>query len=331
LKKIIFSSLVIFLLGIPAVQAQDNSDLFIADMLTLADNFAKPASEGAAYQAGAGWYSSAGTLDRWDFRLSVHGNALFIPQDRKTFSLSNSSLQLLEIEGAQSAELPTAFGTQTTTFFTGEVTFENPVSGNTETRAVRFKGFDGIDRDYVPHAFLQVAVGLPSGTEVTVRGMPEVTIDDVTASTFGLGLKHNFSQYFRNYSPEGFQLAAALTYSKFDVEYAFEPIEVEDLVMMNLIKVDAHLWMAEAIASKQWGAFELFGALGAASSSFDYVMGGDGPALVTVNTQLQELGDVEAYFKSDLGFNLHLGRFRLSAMGTAGKFFNANLGLHVRI
>jgi hypothetical protein len=189
-----------------------------------------------------------------------------------------------------------------------------------ESREVRFKGFDGVARDYIPHGFLQVAVGLPAGTELTIRGVPQITIDDVTASTFGLGLKHNLSQYFRNYSPEGFQLALAGAYSKFNVEYAFEAIEVEDLVMMDLIEVDAHLWMFEAVASKQWGAFELFGAAGAASSSFDYEMGGGGPALVTVNTELQELGGVEAYFKGDLGFNLHMGRF-----------FNANLGLHVRI
>ena len=332
MKKITLSLFLVFLLaGKFTSEAQENSDLFIEDMLTLADRFAKPASEGAAYQASAGWFSSAATLDKWDFRISLHGNALFIPEDRKTFSLSNADLRLLEIENAQNAQLPTAFGANTSTYFSGEVTFVNPVSGNVESRSVRFKGFDGINRDYVPHAFVQVAVGLPAGTELTVRAMPQVTIDDVTASTFGLGLKHNLSQYFRNYSPDGFQLAAALAYSKFNVEYGFEPIEVEDLVMMNLIEVDAHLWMGEVIASKQWGVFELFGAAGAASSSFDYVMGGGGPALVTVNTELQELGDVEAYFKTDLGFNIHLGRFRLSAMGTAGKFFNANLGLHVRI
>lgn len=323
--------LFIFFLAEHTMNAQDNSDLFIEDMLTLADRFAKPASEGAAYQASAGWFSSAVSLEKWDFRISLHGNALFVPEKKKTFSLSNSDFRLLEIENGENAQLPTAFGSTTSTFFTGEITFENPLSGKMESRTVRFKGFDGINRDYVPHAFMQVAIGLPAGTELTIRGMPQVTIEDVTASTFGLGLKHNINQYFRNYSPEGFQLAVAAAYSKFNVEYDFEPIEVEDLVMMNLIEVDAHLWMLEAIASKQWGVFELFGAAGAASSSFDYEMGGGGPALVTVNTELQDLGGVEAYFKSDLGFNVHLGKFRISAMATAGKFFNANLGLHIRI
>lgn len=329
-KVLAFLSMIILAPVSLVAQSEENTELFIADMLTLADNFARPASNGATYQASAGWFSSAKSLEKWDFRFSVHGNALFIPEEKKTFSLSNTKLQLLEIENAQTAQLPTAFGSTTNIYFAGEVTFLNPISGEMESREVRFKGFEGINRDYIPHAFLQLAVGLPYETELTVRAMPKVTIDDVTASTYGLGLKHNLRQYFNN-DPEGFQLAAAIAFSKFNVEYGFKAIEVEDLVLMDVINVDADLWMLEAIGSKRWGVFEAFAAAGIANSNFNYEMGGGGPALVTVNTELKNLGDTEAKFKGDLGFNLHFGRFRFSAMATAGKFFNANFGLHVRI
>lgn len=330
MNKIVFSSLLIFLLGITATRAQDNSDLFIADMLTLADNFARPASNGATYQASAGWFSSAKSLEKWEFRISLHGNALFVPDEKKSFSLNNSQLRLLEIQDGQSAQLPTAFGSTTNTVFTGEVTFENPFTGETQTENVVFDAFEGINRDNIPTAYFQVAVGIPYQTELTLRAMPEVTIDDVTASTFGAGLKHSLSQYFID-NPDGFQLAAAIAFSKFNVEYGFEPREVRDLVTFDLITVDADLWMVEAIGSQRWGSFEAFAAAGIANSNFNYEMGGEGFALARVNTELQKLGDTEAKFKADLGFNLHFGRFRLSAMGTAGKFFNANLGLHVRI
>lgn len=329
-KKYLFLFLlVVFANSVDDIKAQENTDLFIADMLTLADNFARPASNGATYQASAGWFSSAKSLEKWDFRLSLHGNALFVPEKKKSYGLSNNDLQLLEIENSQSAQVPTAFGSSTDVFFMGEVTFLNPISNQMESREVRFRAFEGIDRDYIPHAFLQLAVGLPYETEITLRAMPQVTIDDVTASTYGVGLKHSLSQYFSD-DPEDFQLAAALAFSKFNVEYGFEPIEVEDLVLMDVINVDADLWMLEAIGSKRWGVFEAFAAAGMANSNFNYEMGGGGPALVTVNTELKTLGDTEAKFKADFGFNLHLGRFRLSAMGTGGKYFNANLGLHVR-
>ena len=328
--KILALLLVIVLAPLSLVaQSEENTELFIADMLTLADNFARPASNGATYQASAGWFSSAKSLEKWEFRVSLHGNALFVPSEKKTFTLNNSQLRLLQFEDAQSAKLPTAFGGFSNKFFTGEVTFSNPVTQEMQTQEVRFQAFEGIDRDYIPHAFMQLTVGLPYQTELTVRAMPEVTIDDVAASTFGVGLKHNLSQYFMD-DPDGFQFAAALAFSKFNVEYGFEPIEVENLVMMDLIMVDADLWMVEVIASQQWGLFEAFAAAGMANSNFNYEMGGGGPALSMVNTELQKLGDTEAKFKADLGFNLHFGKFRISAMGTGGKYFNANLGLHVR-
>lgn len=306
--------------------SQDGGDigLFIKDMKFLADNFARPASNGAAYQASAGWFSSAASLKEWDVRLSVHGNALFVPTSKKSFTVSNGELDLLQIEGAQNAKIPTAFGSASDVYFAGHI-------GAPVNEDVRFRAFDGIDKDFVPHAFVQAAIGLPAGTELTVRAMPEVTIDGVTASTYGIGLKHNLSQYFSYNKPEDFQLAAAVAYSKFDVSYAFEEIAVDNYLVMNLIDVDADLWMAEAVGSKRYGGFEVFGALGVANSKFHYTMGGSGDFLPTVNDELKTLGDTELQFKGDIGFNMYFGHFRVSTMATAGKFFNANLGLHYRL
>lgn len=323
-------STLLFLFSFNTKAQESDIDLFVNDMLTIAGNFAQPAADGAAYQASAGWFSSAKALEKWDVRFSVHGNALFVPSSKKSFTLSNGQLTLLEIEGASNAKLPTAFGSTTEEFFTGNIVAE--FNGQQIERNVRFKAFDGIEKDVVPHAFVQAAIGLPYGTEVTVRAMPEVTIDDVQASTYGIGVKHNFSQYSRFNDPEeDFQFAAGLSYSKFSVKYAYEPIEVEEIVTMDLIDVDANLFMAEAIASKLYGNFEVFGALGATSSQFNYIMGGSGQYLEDVNTALESLSDTKVQFKGDIGFNLYFNRFRVSAMATAGKFFNANLGLHFRI
>ena len=332
MKNLFFSLILFFAVSQSALSQQlDDTRRFIDDMLMLAERFAQPAADAAGYQASAGWFSSAAILDPWEFRVSIHGNALIIPEDRKTFSLQNSELQLLQIEGIQSTNLPTAFGGATGTFFTGELEFTNPINGETVTESVRFPAFEGIGRNFVPHAFAQIAIGLPAGSEITLRAMPEITIDGVTASTFGAGIKHNFSQYFSYNEPEDWQLAGAIAYSKLKVEYGFVPIEVEQYLMMNLVDVDADLWMIEAIASKRWGYFELFGAAGAAISNFSYEMGGGGPILFLVNSEIDNLENSQTQFKGDLGFNLHLGVFRLSAMATVGEFLNANMGLHVRI
>lgn len=322
MKKVIFACLYFFLSFINVVHAQDIArEKIIKDLLFLTENFSTPAAEGAAFQGSAGWFSSATSLEKWDFRVSVHANSLFIPEDKKSFEVSNSQLDTLVIKNSQRATVPTAFGVTSNTMF----------EGSYQDIAFEFDAFPGIDRDFVPHAFVQVAVGLPQGTELTVRAMPEVTIDDVKASTFGAGLKHNFNQYFRYNDPRSFQLAVGLAYSRFNVDYRFDPVNIQIAVLED-VNVKANVFMAEVIGSKSFGVVEIFGAAGVTSTAFDYEMGGEGEAgLQQINDELEKLGDVESLLKGDLGFNIHLGRFRLSAMGTLGKFFNANIGLHVRI
>jgi len=153
-------------------------------------------------------------------------------------------------------------------------------------------------------------------------------VDGSKFSTYGAGLKYNFSQFFRFNDEEDLQLAAILAYDIFDVKYEFEQISVPNLVNLNLIDVSAGVWMAEVMASKRYEDFEIFGALGVAQSDFEYEFGGNGLGLGIVNSELATLNDKEAQFKGDIGFNLYFNSFKISTMATAGKFVNLNVGLH---
>ena len=79
------------------------------------------------------------------------------------------------------------------------------------------------------------------------------------------------------------------------------------------------------------GIFEIFGAAGAMNSTLNTKWEEMEILLPQVNTEVDKIEDSQMQFKGDLGFNLHFGRFRLSSMATLGDFFNANVGLHVRI
>ena len=324
--KILFCFLFTIFLASQASAQNDEINNYIDDILLIAGEFSAPAAEGAGYQASAGWFSSATALEKWGLRFSVHGNALMVPSKKKSFNIRNSDLKLLRIEGSESANLPTAFGGVNSIMLLGSIPF------NGQEIPANFDAIDGIGRDYIPHAFVQLAVGVGAGTEVTVRAMPKVTIDGVTASNYGLGVKHNLTQYFNPYNFENsFQVALGVAYSKLVVEYGFQPQGAEGIVLLDQIDVDADLLMAEIIASKSWGNFEPFAAVGIMNSNFKYEFGGIGNYLQDVNTQVDKLEDALFQFKGDLGFNFHYDRFRLSAMGTVGEFFNANIGLHVRI
>ncbi|MCM4155867.1 DUF6588 family protein [Gramella sp. AN32] len=322
---------VIGILLIPNVtssQEQTDVDLFIEDMLFLGGSFARPAASSAAYQASAGWFSSATPLEKWKFNVSLQGNALFVPQSKKEFAAGNNNFKILSIMGGErNVLLPTAFGKSTDVQFEGTINYLGQTIEITE-----FDAIDGIDKGALIYPFAQVSMGLPLGTELAVRALPELAVDGSKFSTYGVGLKHNLTQYFQlKRRRDMFQLALAGSYNLFDVKYEFEQIAVPEVVTLNLIDVHADVWMAEVLASKKYENFEIFGALGVTGSKFDYAFGGTGFGLPLINNAIVALEDSETQFKGDVGFNLYFTNFKVSTMVTAGNFFNLNLGLHFRI
>lgn len=319
-KNIILVLPLFFLiLTVQTSNAQNNVDNFIDDMLLVADNFASPGAEGAAIQSSAGWFSSARTLGEWEFEFSVHANVLFVPEGKQT--KLNSGFSVIEVREGSEALLPTVFGGGTNAVFEGQIVGQE----------FSFDAIDGLDKKILAHPFAQLTVGLPMGTEVALRYLPEVKIDDVGFSTFGVGLKHNFNQYNKFAQPGDFQFAAAITYSNFNLDYAFVPIVIpNDILEMNRINVDADLWLVQVLASKLYNQFEVLAAAGVTRSTFDYEMGGAGLVIDPLNNSLLELGDAEMLFKGDLGFNYYFDKFKFSTMFTASSFFNVNVGLHYR-
>ncbi|WP_026933623.1 DUF6588 family protein [Christiangramia echinicola] len=319
LKKL-FLLILVFISGNSFAQLiPEEGQQIVDDLLFLADGFASPASESAAYQATASWFTSARALEPWKVDVSLHGNALFVPSSKKQFTVNSGDFGNLTInDGDGGAQVPTAFGGGSEVMFNGSFMGEE----------FSFQAIEGIDKGALIYPFAQVSVGLPYGFQVGVRALPGLEIDGAEFSTYGVGLKHNFSQYFRFNDEDDLQIAGILAYDIFDVKYEFEQISVPDLVNLNLIDVSAGVWMAEVMASKKYENFEIFGALGVAQSDFEYEFGGSGVALPIINNELVRLNDKEAQFKGDIGFNLYFNKFKISTMATAGKFVNVNLGLH---
>ena len=324
MKKLHIPLLLFSFLGLgTSVFAQaDQQTQLINDMLLVADNFAAPGAEGAALQSSAGWFSSASTLNKWKFEVSLHGNGLFIPSGKKNQLSSNRDFSILRFRGSDNALLPTVYGGDT------DAVFEGTVFG----QQFSFDAIDGLDKGMLIHPYPQVTVGLPYGTELAVRYLPSVIVNDVGFSTYGAGVKHNFSQYLeRRFDPEDFQFAAAATYSNFKVDYAFTQLSIPSLMDLNRIDVDADLWLFQVLGSKLYDSFEVFGGLGVTLSQFEYKMGGTGVALPLLNQELQGLHGNSTKFKGDIGFNYYFNNFKISSMFTASNFFNANIGLHYRI
>lgn len=325
MKNLNLSLLVLSILfGLSSANAQSDQDLLVEDMLLIAENFATPGAEAAAVQSSAGWFSSAQDLGKWKIDLSVHGNALFVPGSKQSKLVQNGDFNILKVQGGSNLLAPTVFGKDTDGVYEGQFLGQD----------FTLDALDGLDRKVIVHPFPQLTVGLPYGTEIAIRYVPEITLNDVGVSTAGVALKHNFSQYIPRHRPEDFSISAVVAYSNIKINYAYEPIQINanglNVLNLNKVQVDANIWMAQALASKLYDTFEVFGAVGLTNSNFNYALGGGGQILPQLNNELGALGGSDLKFKADLGFNLYFDKFQLSTMLTAGSFFNANVGLHYR-
>ena len=88
------------------------------------------------------------------------------------------------------------------------------------------------------YPFAQVSVGLPLGFQLGVRALPALEVSGSEFSTYGVGLKHNLSQYFgrRRTRDDDLEVAAIVAYDIFDVKYQwFHSL----LFKMNIVLINA--------------------------------------------------------------------------------------------
>ena len=304
----------------------------VQDMLYISSEYVSSAASASVYQSSSSWYSSAESVGKFKLDVSVNFNILPIPNKQKSFVINNSELLTMEIRGAQSAEIPTALGGHTETFFDFEI----------EGEAYEWQAFEGIKQDVVAHPYLQATVGLWKETDVTLRYSPKVTINTSSYDIFGAAIKHNITQYFRK-DIEGsnpIELAVLASYSVFDLdlyfdEVAIEPIDpetgTEPLTSINSIIIDANSWLFQLIASKKVNKFEFTGSVSYTENDFSYKLGGqEGAFLDLFNQLLSLLDESKNEFKGDIGVNYYFNKFYISSMVTIGKFPNVNLALHYK-
>lgn len=329
LKKIISggSLILVFLTSFVSSAQQSDLDLLVNDLLKISSDFAIPAAEATVYQSDAGWFFSAKSLDPWQVDVSVHGNALFVPHGKSTTQVSNSDYDIIKIRGAESVEIPTAFGGDTDIFFDGKIDLFG------KTTEFEFQALEGMNKKVVYHTFVQASIGLPMKTEISIRFVPIFKIDEVEILTYGIGLKHNISQYFTGVEPSDFQFAALVGYSKFEVYYEYDPLVVANIVSFDALEVNSDLWTLQLISSKSFknSPWEIFGAVGITNSRFEYKLGGEGIALESLNNALKSLSERKTTVKGYLGFNYTWHEFMLSSALSFGNFYNYNLGLHYRL
>ena len=330
-----------FIFLFPVIAASQNTYLtdvedFLVDMLLISNKYVSPAAEAAVYQSTGSWYSSAKSLDLYEIDVSLHVNALPISDAQKSFTVNQTDFgdEGLRIRGAQTAQVPTALGGETSVFYDFTLNGEG----------FELQTFEGANQQVFYYPYLQGSIGLWGQTEVTLQYVPQVKIDAAGYQTFGGAIKHTVSQYWLGDNPDSqaLQVAVQLAYSLFDSKILFDDFEITAtdsdesvLSLINTLAVEANTITLQFIASKRYRKFEFVSAIALSENQFDYTMIGEDftslPILDLLNQSFEALEDTSVMMRGNIGVNYHMHNWYLASNVTIGNFINTNLSIHYKL
>jgi uncharacterized protein DUF6588 len=300
----------------------------IDDAIFFTDKYITPATDAAVYQAASGWMSTPKKSDLWDFTLGIHVNSFIVPESDRQFRLSNSDFSFFTIEGTDSALTPSALGNDEFVTLTGTLNNE----------PVTLKSPEGVDRETIIYPYIQGALGLWKGTEIIAKYSPEITLKHVNYQIYGVGLKHNLSQYFKKMEAKKISLAALAAYSKEDITVEFLDVETGygNLGFTSLNSV-IDTWHFQLSAAKEFKKLELSGAVIMNNSDFEYEIQGEKgeieeiiPLHSFVNKRLEKINKIKYNYIGEVSARYQFSRIYLQTSIAFGKFVNSNISLQYK-
>lgn len=313
------------------LSAQSTSEILtqmghlIDDALFYSDKYITPATDAAIYQASSGWIATPRKRELWDVTIGVHTNIFFTPNRDRTFVINNSDLSFFTLENGTSATVPTAVGNKDQVYLTGQL-------GDSE---VRLKTPQGINRDVVAYPYLQGSVALWYGTELIAKYSPKVKLKRSNYQVYGVGLKHNISQYFKSLEEKNFSLSVLAAYSREDVNVEFLNVQTDyGTLGIDAINGLVDTWQFQLNGAKAWGNFELMGGFIANTSNIEYRVSGERgsiedllPLQDVLNKRLEEIYKTRVNYIGEVSATYKIGKFNVQSILAFGKFVNTNLSL----
>jgi hypothetical protein len=194
----------------------------------------------------------------------------------------------------------------------------------------------------IPSPQVQLTIGLPKNTDVTVRAIPSIKLGNSgSVSMIGFGLKHDIIQDFATKThPIPFDLAIAFGYTslKTTIGLTVDPDQGTTGPQADFsnqrIQAKFNSFMVQAIISKKLLFFTPFLSVGYNTASTNFGVLGNYPVTTgngtysvftdPVNIQVTPLSTMRA----DAGFQLNLAIFRIYASyGVTSSYQAANVGI----
>jgi hypothetical protein len=312
-------------------QTLDNIVLFLNDAAMYSDKYITPATDAAVYQSSAGWMTSPKKRKLFAVTLGIYGNAFFVPKSDRSFEIKNSDFSFFTIQNANGetvspATVPTALGSETQYLLVGQLDASNQI---------KMLAPNGVNQESIVYPYLQGSISLWKGFELVGKYSSKVQLKRGDFQVYGVGVKHNFSQYFSSLNKKKINLAALVAFSKEDISFDFLDTNTSfGNLGINRITGKVQTLQFQLSASKEWKKFELMFSAIANRSEFKYYLTGERgqiedviPVQQTLNNKLVDIYKTKFNGIGEISGRYQFSKFYVQSSIAFGKFVNTNLSV----
>lgn len=315
----IIKILLCFLIFQTSLKSQELESILLAaeDAEALTQAYINPALKGVVYSMNDGWYTTGKTHKLLGFDITIGANLALVPDDDKEFVFRSSDYNFVSSQVGVQQNVSTVLGDDTDgTVFDVRI----PVGDGT-FKVAEFEMPGGIGDDFplkgVPGPIVQLGLGIPFKTDVKLRLVPNLGLDDdVDNFLIGIGLQHDISQYIPAMEESPFSLSALIAYGHTKVTYAINDEDTLDDVIVENGEAEFKLntLSIQAIGSVDLAIVDFFGSIGFGRGGSKLALNGD----YTLTYQLEDtngnnIGTVNETLTDPLNFNANVNSFRLGA------------------
>jgi len=327
------------------------------DANILVSEYLKPFGSGFGASINTGWTNTAKPHKKFGFDITITTGLAVVPGSDKSFDVNQVGLQQLELESGPST-LQTINGADDVDVST--LAAYETINGQ-RTKLFEFEMPTGTGFGYVPAPEIKAGLGLIKDTEIMVRYVPEVSIDEYgTFQQFGFGAKHGINQWLPGGNLLPVDISVMAGYTNLTVTSDFS-ITAEDVITDpnntenpfagqpstwegQKVEIDTDAFTINALVGKTLPIISVYGGIGFETSTMSIGTPGTYPTIVTnpdfqadpqnedpllVDTIEQPI-DVELEggnsFHALAGFRLKLAIFHISASYTVSNYSTLNAG-----
>jgi len=309
----------------------------IEDAQRFASGYITPGAEAMIYNSANGWVQSANVKEPLKFEISLIGNATFVSDENRSFTLNTADYNNLQFrDGSTIKDVATAFGENDP-----DIVVFAEVQNGVFTEEVEFvlpQGLASANVNFVPSAFLQARLGLFKGFEIKARYFPKVEQEDVKVGLVGAGFQYEFTELLPADNIFPVAIAGVVGYTNLTGNYDFTDdnvIEGEN----QQFDLKQNSWLFQLQASTKLPVFNVYGGLGYVTGTSDFDVLGTyrvraGVPLLESSNEFTDPFSVRTKVsgvRGTVGAKLQLGFFGIHADYNIAEYSNVSAGLHFGI